>query len=70
MKKNGIVKEYDGYCGTIIDEKKEEYLLLKKEITNNIELKVNDEVDFIAEEVKAIQNDVKIARFIKNSKSK
>ena len=35
MKTKGIVKEYDGYCGTIVNEQKQEYLLLKKEIMEN-----------------------------------
>ena len=65
MKINGIVKEYDGYCGMITNEQNQEYLLLKKEIMNGIELQVNDEVSFIPEEVPTTTEDRKVARFVK-----
>ena len=65
MKINGIVKEYDGYCGTIINEQKQEYLLLKKEIMEDVELHVNDAVSFVGEEVPATTEDRKVARFVK-----
>lgn len=65
MKTKGIVKEYDGYCGTIVNEQKQEYLLLKKEIMENVELHINDEVSFIAEEVPTTTENRKVARFVK-----
>lgn len=65
MKENGIVKEYDGYCGTIVNELKEEYLLLKKELMEEVELKVNDKVSFIPEKVETLTKDRNVATFVK-----
>ena len=65
MKENGIVKEYDGYCGIIVNELKEEYLLLKKELMEEVELKVNDMVSFVPEKVETLTKDRNVATFVK-----
>lgn len=63
MKKEGIVKKYDGYTGIINDYCGKEYLLLKKETLENINEK--DIVVFDPEVVITSEEDRNVARFVK-----
>lgn len=62
-KEEGIIIEYDGYIGKIKTVDKE-YLLQKKNIKNNQELKVGDTVSFLGEEVLLIDGIGYIATFV------
>ena len=66
MKKQGIVIEYDGYTGKIKDVNGIDYLLLKKEVIDNV--KINDEVIFNSEKVYTTYEDRNVARFVKKLK--
>lgn len=63
MKKEGIVKNYDGYTGIINDYLGKEYLLLKKETLEKINEK--DIVIFDPEVVITSEEDRNVARFVK-----
>ncbi|MCI5701789.1 MAG: hypothetical protein MR266_03400 [Erysipelotrichaceae bacterium] len=63
MKKEGIVKKYDGYTGIINDYLGKEYLLLKKETLEKINEK--DIVIFDPEVVITSEEDRNVARFVK-----
>lgn len=63
MKKEGIVKKYDGYTGIINDYLGKEYLLLKKETLEKINEK--DIVIFDPEVVITSEENRNVARFVK-----
>lgn len=63
MKKIGIVTEYDNYVGEIETENKEKYLLLEKDVCE--EIKKDDYVIFDAETVMTTFEDRNVARFVK-----
>ena len=63
MKKEGIVKKYDGYTCIINDYLGKEYLLLKKETLEKINEK--DIVIFDPEVVITSEEDRNVARFVK-----
>ena len=63
MKEYGIIKEYDGYCGTISGINNVDYLVLKKDILYKDVMK-GDIVIFTAETL-VVNNETKyIARFV------
>ena len=61
MKNIGVVKEYNGFYGNIIDLEGKQYILMDKNIMENNEINKYDTVLFVPEEYK--KND--IARFVK-----
>lgn len=63
MKKEGVVKEFDGYCGLVIDATGVEYLLLLKELGEPIDN--DDEVIFEPEIVPTSSEDRFVARFVR-----
>lgn len=73
MKKIGIIKNYDGNIGTIIEINNlnkiniKKYLLIKKDILYKY-AKNGDIVNFDEEIVSSIYNDVLVARFVKKIK--
>ncbi len=73
MRKIGIIKNYDGNVGSVIeldnfDEKNiKKYLLMKKDILYNY-AKNGDIVKFDAEMFSSICDDVLVARFVKKLK--
>ena len=73
MKKIGIIKNYDGNIGTIIEMNNlnkiniKKYLLIKKDILYKY-AKNGDIVNFDEEVVPSIYNDVLVARFVKKIK--
>ena len=73
MKKIGIIKNYDGNIGTIIEMNNlnkiniKKYLLIKKDILYKY-AKNGDIVNFDEEIVSSIYNDVLVARFVKKIK--
>ena len=73
MKKIGIIKDYDGNVGTIIELNNfnkvniKKYLLMKKDILYNY-VRNGDIVNFDAETVSSIYDDVLVARFVKKIK--
>ena len=62
MKKEGIVKKYDGYTGIINDYLGKEYLLLKKETLEKIN--ENDIVIFDPDVVITSEEDRNVARIV------
>lgn len=64
MKEYGIIKDYDGYCGTIISNNNTEYLLLKKELLYD-DVNKGDIVIFTPEAVFTLIENKNIARFVK-----
>lgn len=62
-REEGIVIEYDGYVGKIKTMDKE-YLLQKRNIKANKEIKVGDMVTFLGEEVSLIDGVSYIATFV------
>lgn len=73
MKKIGIIKDYDGNVGTIIEVNNfnkvniKKYLLMKKDILYNY-VRNGDIVNFDAETFSSIYDDVLVARFVKKIK--
>ena len=73
MKKIGIIKDYDGNVGTIIEVNNfnkvniKKYLLMKKDILYKY-AKNGDIVNFDAETFSSIYDDVLVARFVKKLK--
>ena len=73
MKRIGIIKEYDGNVGTIIELNNlnkvniKKYLLMKKDILYNY-VRNGDIVNFDAEIFFSIYDDVLVARFVKKLK--
>lgn len=68
MKKIGIVKEYNGEFGKILDNKNKEYILLKEDVLLK-ELKENDLVMFKEDTIKEDDlGDLTFARFVENPK--
>lgn len=73
MRKIGIIKNYDGYIGDVveidysIEKNKKKYLLMKKDILYN-NAKNGDIVKFDAEMFSSICDDVLVARFVKKIK--
>ena len=66
MKKIGTVTKYDDYVGEINTEKGEKYLLLKKEVYD--EIKKDDKVTFESEIISISNEERKVARFVKKLK--
>lgn len=62
-REEGIVIEYDGFVGKIKTMDKE-YLLQKRNIKANKEIKVGDTVTFLGEEVNLIEGVGYIATFV------
>ena len=62
-REEGIVIEYDGYCGKI-KTLTHEYILLKKNIKNNEKLMVGDAVSFLGERIVSIEKNNYIATFV------
>ena len=56
----GIVEEYDGYTGRIVSEGKK-YVLTDNNIVSGNDIKVNDKVSFVSENVMGVD----MARFVK-----
>ena len=73
MKKIGIIKDYNGNVGTIIELNNfnkvniKKYLLMKKDILYNY-VRNGDIVNFDAETFSSIYDDVLVARFVKKIK--
>ena len=70
MKKEGIVKEYNGFNGKIIDNCGKDYLLLKEEIINNEVINKLDTVTFVPEKCNLYNNYKEVARFVKKKEIK
>ena len=70
MKIEGIVKEYNGFNGRIIDDFGRDYLLLKEEIINNEIINKLDTVTFVPEKCKIYNNYKEVARFVKKKEIK
>ena len=64
MKAYGIIKDYDGYCGTIISNDNIEYLLLRKELLYD-DVNKGDVVIFTPETISTLTETKNIARFVK-----
>ena len=56
----GIVEKYDGYTGRIVSEGKK-YVLTDNNIVSGNDIKVNDKVSFVSENVMGVD----MARFVK-----
>lgn len=73
MKRIGIIKDYDGNVGTIIELNNlnkvniKKYLLIKEDILYNY-VRNGDIVKFDAETFSSIYDDVLVARFVKKLK--
>lgn len=67
MRIYGIVKDYDGYNGTIEGINGINYILNYQELvdTNRNDIKVGDYVEFEPEQYNTIETNYYIARFIK-----
>lgn len=70
MKNIGIVKEYDGFYGKIVNLDGNEYILLNKEIMDNNDINKLDVVSFVPENYQ--KDDIKenMARFVKKMVNK
>ena len=66
MKKIGIVTKYDNFVGEINTEKGEKYLLLKKEVYD--EIKKDDKVTIESEVISIFNEERNVARFVKKLK--
>ena len=65
MKEVGIVKEYNGFYGKIVNLEGKEYLLLNKEIMGENQINKLDAVSFVPENYKKNEVNENIARFVK-----
>ncbi len=63
MKAYGKIVEYDGYNGTIVDNKGNKFILMSKEVVNDT-LEVGDYVSFKPEVFKTVEVKENIARFV------
>lgn len=70
MKLEGIVKEYNGFNGKIVDKFGDSYLLLKEEIVDDKIINKLDVVTFVSEGYKINSIDGKIARFVRKKEKK
>lgn len=61
----GIVINYDNDVGSILGSDNNKYLLLKKDIMNNIQIKNGDKVIFSKDVFKSVDATKYIARFIR-----
>ncbi len=66
MKIKGKVIKYNDASGIIRDNDNNTYIFTKNNIKNDIELKEDDKVMFLAEKFKTIDVDENIATFIEN----
>ncbi len=62
---SGVVVEYDDYLGTIVSEDQTEYILKKTEVLEDAEVNVGDQVSFEPDCVDGVEEQAKVARFIK-----
>ncbi len=67
MKTVGVITEYDGYNGKIVDKQKKVYELYKKNILDE-SLKQGDIVEFEDEEYKGVEVTKRLAFFVKKYK--
>lgn len=64
MKNNGIVQDYNGYYGSIIDDSGNVYQMLEKDIIDK-DVAINDKVQFIGEVKEEEEVSISMARFIR-----
>lgn len=64
MKIKGIVIKYNGTSGIIEDENNITYIFTINNIKDDVEIKENDKVIFIAEKFKTVEVEENIATFI------
>ncbi len=69
MKTVGIITEYDGYNGKIIDNEKNIYELNKKNILDET-IKQGDIVEFDSEQYKGVEVTKRLAFFVKKYNKK
>lgn len=64
MKNNGVVQDYNGYYGCILDERGNVYQMLEKDVIDK-DVAVNDNVQFIGEVKREEEVSVSMARFVR-----
>lgn len=64
MKNNGVVQDYNGYYGSILDNRGNVYQMLEKDIIDK-DVAVNDKVQFISEVKEKEEVSIRMARFVR-----
>lgn len=64
MKNNGVVQDYNGYYGSILDEMGNVYQMLEKDVIDK-DVTVNDNVQFIGEVKREEEVSISMARFVR-----
>lgn len=64
MKHEGIVQDYNGYYGSILDNSGNVYQMLEKDIIDK-DVTVNDKVQFIGEVKEEEEVSISMARFVR-----